>query len=733
MALPFARWATWALLPVGMVAVGAWAEVNEEQLLSMSLEELVEVSIATGTPKTLQEAPAVASVITAKDLEDMGAQDLDEALETIPGLHVSHDSFQYASRYFIRGIVSTYNPQTLVLINGIPQTSLFLGDRGERPAARTGLPIKMIERVEIIRGPGSALYGADAFAGVINIITKNTNDLDRFSPGHAGTKEKAASDSTQGATERKSNLPPGQASLARGSFDTTSASLIQTGMLGEARTIFSLAYLRTAGDRPVVTSDAQSNIDAQLGTHASLAPGPLNLSDTIFDARGEAAWRDLRLRLAARRTEAGVAQGISNALDPDSHFIHHHATLDLTWRPTLPGKDWDVQTQTSYLYADFRNPGFIQAYPPGAFGGTFPQGVIGRPELFEQNARLDLTATYSGWQSQRWHLGGGVYWGEIFETRDMTNFEVSGPTLTPRPQLTDVSDTPAVFEPEGHRHSEYVFLQDEWRLVPHWELTAGVRRDQFSDFGGTTNPRLALVWQTSSSLTSKLLYGEAFRAPAFFELHATSNPSALGNPHLRPEKLRSIELAFSYKPAARWSWDLNIYHFRIRDYIDFVNTPGQQTFTAQNVGRIDGRGVETEWHWWVGPDLQLLANYSLQDTRNVDTNTPLGITPRDKIYFRAVWHLAPDWQLTPQVTREGETKRPAGDARAPLPAHTSVDLTLKHNWGVRWEAALIARNVFSADLREASRGPGAGQSAPDFAHDLPQPGRSLMLEIAERW
>ncbi|MBP7228918.1 MAG: Plug domain-containing protein, partial [Moraxellaceae bacterium] len=136
--------------------------IAEEDLFALPLEELsrLEVSIATGTPKPITSAPAIASVITAHDIEAMGAQDLDTVLEMVPGLHVSHGGFIYASRYFMRGIVSTYNPHTLVLINGIPQTSLFTGDRGERLVAMTGLPVQMIERVEIIRGPGSAVYGA---------------------------------------------------------------------------------------------------------------------------------------------------------------------------------------------------------------------------------------------------------------------------------------------------------------------------------------------------------------------------------------------------------------------------------------------------------------------------------------------------------------------------------------------------------------------------------------------
>ena len=84
--------------------------------------------------------------------------------------------------------------------------------------------------------------------------------------------------------------------------------------------------------------------------------------------------------------------------------------------------------------------------------------------------------------------------------------------------------------PEGRRDSSYIYIQDIWQLSNDWELTAGVRSDHYSDFGSTTNPRFALVWANTYRLTTKLFYGEAFRAPSFAETKEVNNPVALGNP-----------------------------------------------------------------------------------------------------------------------------------------------------------------------------------------------------------
>src|SRR5690606_32168414 len=85
------------------------------------------------------------------------------------------------------------------------------------------------------------------------------------------------------------------------------------------------------------------------------------------------------------------------------------------------------------------------------------------------------------------------------------------------PELIDVSDTQCVFLPEDDRENYYFYVQDIWSFLNDWELTIGVRYDDYTDFGSTVNPRLALVWSTSHNLTTKLLYGEAFRAPSFSE------------------------------------------------------------------------------------------------------------------------------------------------------------------------------------------------------------------------
>lgn len=147
---------SWNIAPLTLlfVALPAMAEVVLDQELMQAFGEQPTVSIATGQRQLLSRAPAVASVITAQDIARNGASSLDEILQWVPGLYVARGQ-QADVSYIIRGINhNRYNPQVLMMYNGVPQRSPYLGNRGDMQGT---LPVDQIQRIEIIRGPGSAL------------------------------------------------------------------------------------------------------------------------------------------------------------------------------------------------------------------------------------------------------------------------------------------------------------------------------------------------------------------------------------------------------------------------------------------------------------------------------------------------------------------------------------------------------------------------------------------------
>ncbi|MCG8311645.1 MAG: TonB-dependent receptor [Pseudomonadales bacterium] len=674
-----------------------------EDLMDLSLSQLsqINVSIATGAPKSLTEAPAGTSVITAADLQAIGALSIDDALESVPGLHVSRSNLNYSPRYFFRGVVSSYNPQALLLVNGIPMSHQFFGDRGEHIPNQHSLPIKIVDRIEIIRGPGSALYGADAYAGVINVITKDGSKIEDT-----------------------------EVSVSYGSFSSRRASLTLPLAFYDTKGAFFLNYQETGGDKDVeIHSDRQTLFDnRQLAPPASYAPASPQLQFSFYDARVDLSWENFRFRASWRHAwDVGNGFGTSDSLDPNSQYIYKDGTLDLIWQQNISA-DLDLFAQVSYLHSFLRSTRPVAIFPPGALAGAFPDGILGEPSLREENARIDTKATYKGIDTHQLTLGTGLLWYDLYKTTVYRNYTFVNGRPVPLPDWQDFSDTPLVFQPEAQRTSYFLFAQDEWQLNKELTLTSGLRFDNYDDIGSATTPRVALVWKTSKTLTTKFIYGEAFRVPAFSELYSQSNSVALGNKDLNPELLDNLEFAIAWQPVNRLSMELNIYRYRISDYIDFVADTGASTFTAQNIGRIKGHGAEWQMRYKVNGSLLWLTHYSQQVTKDRVSGEALGVAPDDKLYMRLQWGLE-DWMLTPQLTVIGKRQRQANDPRKSLDGYTSFDMTLRRVWKNGVSLALIGRNLTDEKIIEPSRGPSPGALEPNIPFDLPQQGRSLTAEI----
>ncbi|MGH8580235.1 MAG: TonB-dependent receptor plug domain-containing protein [Gammaproteobacteria bacterium] len=704
-------------LIVSSLRSNAQAVSDEEALLQVYGDEEL-ITIATGKKQPVSKAPAVTTVITADDIKAIGATDLDEVLETVPGLHVARGAIGYTPIYTIRGIFSEFNPQVLVLINDIPITNLFLGNRNN---IWGGMSVEAIQRIEIIRGPGSAVYGADAFAGVINIITKAALDIDGTELGGR-----------------------------RGSFDTWDGWLLHGGTYKGFEVAAMLEYHDTDGQRENIDADAQTLFDNILGTNASLAPGTVNLQRENIDARLDIHRANWRLRAGLqRRRDWGTGAGGAQALDPDGRFNSDRWNVDLTYHNPSLAEQWDVEGQISYFDTSQEVDSNEALFPRGTVlpigpdgnirrGGIptlFPNGFIGNPEVFERHARFNISAFYTGFDRHLLRMGTGFNYANIWKVKESKNFGIDPSTQTriepPGSRLVETTDTPFVFLNEGDRENFYFFLQDSWRFANDWELTGGLRYDYFSDFGGTVNPRFALAWQTRQNLTSKLLYGEAFRAPSFAETSNINNPVALGNPDLEPEKIRTAELAFDYLPTEDFRLSANVYRYWWSDIIRFVPDPGATSVTAQNTGEQTGYGLEIEADWHVTPYFSLLGNYAFQISEDDTSNEDAGNAPHHQVYVRADWEFLPNWRFNPQVNWIVDRDRVAGDNRPEIDDYSAVDVTLRRI-GIdnHWDVVFAVRNLFDSDVREPSL---AGIPAASIPDDLPQAGRSFYGEVRFRF
>ncbi|NJD07628.1 MAG: TonB-dependent receptor [Methylococcaceae bacterium] len=699
----------------GAVSATPGLTADEKAMLQVYGDEEM-VSVATGTRQPIGKAPAVASVITAADIKAMGATDIDEVLETVPGLHVARSNIAYNPIYTFRGIHSGLNPQVLMLINGIPVTHSFQGDRSQ---IWSGMPIQAIARIEVVRGPGSALYGADAFAGVINVITKTKPDIE--------------------GTEFGGRV---------GSFDSYDGWALHGGTWGGFDVAAAVEYHKSAGQDSGIDAAAQTQLDQALGTRASLAPGPVNLSRDNLDVRLDLSREHWRFRGGLQhRGDMGNGAGVAQALDPVNRYQSDRWNADLTYQNAEFADNWEVTGQISYFDTSQvveRNLTLFPAgtrLPIGANGQidfakplglvTFPNGYIGNPENWERHARASAAAVYRGFDSHTLRFGAGFNYDSIYKVRVSQNFgldPVSGAPIPfmPGVPLVNVSGTSSTFLPTSDRKVGYFFVQDEWAFAKDWALTAGMRYDRYSDFGETVNPRAALVWETRYDLTTKLMYGSAFRAPSFGELYILNNPATLGNPNLKPETLDSIELAFDYRPTDRLRLGLNVFNYWWKDIIRYVPNTDSPSSSARNTGSQTCYGVELEAEWKALDSLRLIGNYSYQNSIDETLDHDAGYAPHHQVYLRAQWEFLPDWQFVPQAKWIIGRERSAGDNRPAIDDYAWVDLTLRRrNLLDHVAVAFSVRNLFDEDAREPSL---AGVPAAAIPNDLPLAGRSCFGE-----
>ncbi len=683
------------------------AQQEEEDFFSLSPAELasIPVAIATGTPKPVAQSASVISVITAEQIQSMGATDLSEVINTLPGIHGSVQGISYDTNYSVRGMRNEHNSQMLMLLNGTRISTPFLGS----PVVGLIMPTNNIARIEVIRGPGSALYGADAFAGVINIITKKADDINGTTLG-----------------------------VRAGSSDTQSAWIQNGDHWAGWDVAASLQYQHSQGDRSrVIRGDTQSYLDDQFHSHASNAPGPMSSQYKAFNAHLALQRKHWDMGLWIFNSyDAGVRAGLGGVLDPSASSETEQYLGDVRFSTDDWFEHWELKAHASFLHTSV--PLRSKIFPNGAKlpinasknidltenGSitTFPNGITDQSVQTHNIPALELTSIYRGLNQHLLQFISGFRYEEITLT-ELKNFG---------DQTIDLTGKPGVYLPDTHRSIWSFAFQDEWQFAENWQLTAGVRYDRYSDFGGTINPRAALIWTINPRLITKLMYGEAFRAPSFTEQHLQNKALLRGNSLLEPETINTYEWAIDYRPLPSVRTAANFYYYQIEDLI--VTKPdnrGGNTFQNSENGTQDGYGTELEWSWQINEQLNVSGNHAWQHAITPATERRVAGVPEHQVYFAAAWQFLPQWQFQsqlnwlggrPQSDLDNALNKQKGYDRS-LNDYQTVDFTLRGK-KLMGHIDLIAslRNAFDARYREPT--------IYSFRENLPMPGRSFYLEAS---
>jgi outer membrane receptor protein involved in Fe transport len=560
--LPLAFAALWGPTP-------ATGEEGPDTLADTSLENLLNVKVygASKFSQRALEAPATVTVVTAADIRTFGYRTLADVLRSIRGLYVSYDrSYPFLGVHgFSRP--GDFNSRVLLLLDGTRiNDNLY-------DTATIGLDfpldVDLIERVEFVPGPGSSLYGSNAFFGVVNVVTRQGRDVQ-----NAELSGAAASF----GTDRE------RLSLGRRFENGLDVLLSATRHDSNGRDRYFPEY-----DAPETNFGRAEGLDGE--RHGS-----------GFARFGYGGW-SLEAVFGERDKDIPTGQydTLFNTAGTRTRDRKTHVTLE--YLTALPNHS---ELSTRVFYGHYLYDG-TYAYP-GDLNVDRARG-----QWWGGEAKL-FSAAFAG---HKLVLGSEF---QINFRQDQTNFD----RFSGQIGLDD--------HRSGDRYGFY--LQDEITLLDSLKFNGGVRYDHYNTFGGTVNPRLALIYQPAPETALKLAYGTAFRAPNAYELYyAAPSPGGQSpNPELGPEHIETYELSVETH-AAGWLLTGALFRYHIDQEIEQVRLSTGDLLIYRNVGHlhIDGGTAEIERIWNNG--IRLRASYSGQYAEEAGIGRWLSNSPKHLVKF----------------------------------------------------------------------------------------------------
>ncbi len=533
----------------------AGGDIEEVDLASL-LSTPEEVWTATKTEQKNYEAPAIITTVTREQIGVWGYRSISEVLSHLLGFYVvdDHTSPNLAVRGISGGLYAD-SSIVKVLIDGHSVAFHATGGNWLGPEL---IPLSAVERIEVVRGPASALFGADAFLGVINIKTRSGKSLTGANAWIAGGRagSKLATDIDVSAGFEKNDLDVVVA-LRRSSQDLSGLTLPDSSPAPSLPA--SRAGSREAEGLDQTSTSALARITYRprpgtelgvFGYYSALSRG--EEFGSLFQLAGN--------RVSLSQLRAGLFW--EQTLSP---------TLRLSFKGQgfqgRPGKDnrLEVGSEFYYVRRDF------------SFRGADVDGQIEwTPARTEGKVRLVAGASA--------FLDDEKLPSRIGIAKQETDTVAAG----------GVIDAISIYQ--GHKtfFNSGAYLQGMWKAIDEYlSLTGGLRFDQHNVYGNRLSERVGLVSSPLENLHAKLLYGSAFKAPSPTLLHAV--PSAIGdvvgNPQLKPQYVRTVELQLSWEPTEFLSLSTNGVYNVLSDKTEFVQQGINKV--ARNVARAATVSWET--------------------------------------------------------------------------------------------------------------------------------------------
>ena len=577
-------WSARATLVLGLMLTlhvfpaRATADDVVDDLLGKSIEELLNLEVptvysASKREQSITNAPASVTIITADEIAKFGYRNLADVLGSIRGVHVIYDRNYHHIGLQGFNRPGDYDSRILKLIDGQRVNENVYGSG--QSGTDSLIDLDIIERIEFVRGPGSALYGTSAFFGTINIITRNAESID----GVEASVGYGSDDSYHTRLAYGNTFDNGISAVVSGSFfDDPGAKRLFYEEFDDPSTNNGVA-VKADGDRAgrffSNFSYGDFNLQAAFSQRRKVVPTAAFF--TIFNTRD--TWTQEEQALLSLSYSKDV---LTDAVVNGRAYFSHYAY------------------KGEYLY-DYR---LLPSDPPDIVSNQdFATGQVIGGEMHGTKTIFD----------RHYVTVGGEFRSNF--RQDQVNYEGDPKFYYLNAKKSTV---------EGG-----LYFQGEAALHENVMFTGGLRYDHFEAFGGTWNPRVALVISPVETSTLKLVYGRAYRAPSAYELYYEYDDgftSVLRNPDLSEETVSTYEIIAEHFFTDRLYGTVSSYYYEVKDLISFVDIGGSIS-QFQNRGKTTAIGMSTELSYSTPNGFLARGSYAYQRAKDDATGTRLTNSP----------------------------------------------------------------------------------------------------------
>ncbi|MEN4046032.1 TonB-dependent receptor [Sulfurimonas sp. NWX367] len=665
-------------------------QLQAEDLLSSIMTDMKQFNeIATQTKQNEHYQPYIISVFEAKELEKLGVSTLKEALLLVPGVDMATDNFNNQTPIF-RGSNPFAYGQSKLLIDGVLVNNLFFDSYSEY----LSMPIEMIKRIEVIRGPGSKVDGINAYAGSINVVTY-AEDFEEFE-----SNDKVV--------------------FKYGSYDYTMGGFVKNFKSKEFKTHIDFYYQK---DNKNISSGPDGLSQGALGpanialSQSGEAPLWLDEYSLGLDVR----YKDFRLKARMLQHKQGSAYGINLALPQKSDRMKLPSYYaELGYMKKIHSFKLDIKAGVKYNAFDSK----AKLAPDNLVLGSvvFPDGIYGEHYAKQRVLYQSTYVKYSGVAKHTITIG--------YKARQERTIQMSSKLsnlATGDATLVDYTLTRPFFDKDASRDVYTFFLGDEYNVNAKLSILYGINYEQTSYEDAGFEPRISFVYHKDFKNIFKAIYSNSHRNPSWQEMFTKNNSARVGSTDLKPEKVTSYELAYIRNFSNDAYLQANLFYLANKDQIyNSVTDP-----VYKNSAKTDIYGIELEFRGHILPNDKVYANYTYTDgSYRMDGSSDSNNLPNVSHHLVKgfyIYNINPALALSATAKYVSSKERVETDLRPKLKGYMTLDTAVNYkNIQYGYTLNVSVKNLFDTDVRYPS-------SPNTYVNDYAQERRTFLLTFKKRF